>query len=319
MSSSSPVLPKYRVCYEYPFESVGVDYAGPLFVRDIYSSSKNMNKCYILLFTCATTRCVHLELVSSFNSDALLLCLKRFISRRGRPNLFISDNFKIFKSKEVKEFLLSRKIKWEFILEKSPWWGGFYERLIGIVKSYLKKVVGKSFLNYEEMNTVLIDIEQTLNSRPLTYVEEDNHQETLTPFHLLYGRDINTENISCKTSSQSDDPEYLQYRYVKLKQVISHFKKRFYDEYIISLHERHCYDRSKSNNECKLQKDEVVLIKQNNVPRLKWHKGRICSFIHGNDKLIRGAILKTVNDNGKPITLKRPLQYLIPLEIREYY
>ena len=154
--------PKYRVCCEYPFENVDVDYVGPLYIRDIYHKSKEMHKCYI---TCATTRCVHLELVSGFHADTLLLCLKRFISRGGKPNLFFSDNFKTFKSKEVKTFLLNRQIKWEFILEKSTWWGGFYERLINIIKNCLKKVIGKSFLNYEEMNTVLIDVEQTPNSR----------------------------------------------------------------------------------------------------------------------------------------------------------
>ena len=125
----TPHLPKYRVCCEYPFEKVGVDYAGPLYIRDIYSKSKEMRKCYILLFTCTTARCVHVELVCGFHADTLLLCLKRFISRRGKPNLFISDNFKTFKSKEVKAFLLNRQMKWEFILEKSLWWGGFYERL----------------------------------------------------------------------------------------------------------------------------------------------------------------------------------------------
>ena len=104
-------------CCEYPFENVGVDYAGPLYIRDIYYKSKEMHKCYILLFTCATTRCVHLELVSGFHADTSLLCLKRFISRRGKPNLFISDNFKTFKSKEVKTFLLNRQIKWKFIPE----------------------------------------------------------------------------------------------------------------------------------------------------------------------------------------------------------
>ena len=88
--------------------------------------------------------------------------------------------------------MLSRQIKWVFILEKSPWWGGFYERLISIIKNCLKKVIGKSFLNYEETGTVLIDVEQTLNSRPLTYLEEDNTEEALAPFHLLHGRNVNT-------------------------------------------------------------------------------------------------------------------------------
>ena len=97
--------PKYRVSCEYPFENVGVDYAGPLFIRDIYSKSKEMHKCYNLLFTCVATHYIQRGLLSGFHADTLLLCLERFISRRGKPNLFISDNLKIFKSNEVKGFL----------------------------------------------------------------------------------------------------------------------------------------------------------------------------------------------------------------------
>ena len=98
--------------------------------------------------------------------------------------------------KKFKAFLLNSQNKWEFILEKSPWWGGFYERLINIIKNCLKKVIGKSFLNYEGVNTALIDVKQSLNSQPLTYLEEDNIEEALTSFHLLYVRNVNTENLN---------------------------------------------------------------------------------------------------------------------------
>ena len=123
-----------------------------------------MYKCYILLFTCATTPCIHLELVSGFHGDTLLLCLKNFTWKREKLNLFNTNKVTTFKSKEVKAFLLNRQIKWKFILEKWPWWGGFYESLINIIKNCLKKVIGKSFLNCEEMDTALSDAEQTLNS-----------------------------------------------------------------------------------------------------------------------------------------------------------
>ena len=98
--------------------------------------------------------------------------------------------------KKFKAFLLNSQTKWEFMLEKSPWWGGFYERLINIIKNCLKKVIGKSFLNYEGVNTALIDVKQSLNSQPLTYLEEDNIEEALTSFHLLYVRNVNTENLN---------------------------------------------------------------------------------------------------------------------------
>ena len=155
-----------------------------------------MNKFYLLLFTCATTRALHLEITQDVSANTLTLTLRRFMARRGNPRLFISDNFKSFKSLEVKNFLRKLRIKWSFILEKSPWWGGFYEQLIAIVKSSLKKVVGKVLLNYNEMVTVVTEIEGCLNSRPLTYLNEENVFDLLTPNHLIYGRAINADQIT---------------------------------------------------------------------------------------------------------------------------
>ena len=83
-----------------------------------------------------------------------------------------------------------------FTLEKSPWWRGFYKRLIAIVKSSLKKVVGKALLNYNKMVTTVTEIEGCLNSRSLTYLNEENFYDLLTPNHLIYGRDINANQIT---------------------------------------------------------------------------------------------------------------------------
>ena len=128
---STAKLPEYRLYFEYHFENVGLDYAGPLFTRDIFGNSGKTFKSYILIFTCAATRNTHLELVPSETSDMLLLAIRRFIARKGLPRALISDNFKTVKSKEIKHLILSLNIKWKFILEKSPWWGSFYERIIG--------------------------------------------------------------------------------------------------------------------------------------------------------------------------------------------
>ena len=93
------------------------------------------------------------------------------------PKLFVSDNFKSFKSIELKNFLLKGGIKWQFILEKLPWWGGSYERLVGIVKNSLKKAVGKAFCNYEQLTTYLCEIERAINQRLLTYVADENYEK----------------------------------------------------------------------------------------------------------------------------------------------
>ena len=113
-----PSLPKFQLECNHAFENVGLDYAGPLFIKE----KGNAQKYYILLFTCAVTRAIHLELCTNVSAMVLILAISRFASRRGLPKLFVSDNFKSFKSTELRNFLLKGGIKWRFILEKLPWW-----------------------------------------------------------------------------------------------------------------------------------------------------------------------------------------------------
>ena len=304
-------LPSWRVCSEYPFENTGLDYAGPLLVLDIYSENNSkMHKCYILLFTCATTRCIHLELTPDMSTPTLILALRRFLARKGYPEKFISDNFKTFKSVILKKFLRNNHIDWEFILERSPWWGGFYERLVKVVKDALRKVIKNARLNYDELTTVLIEIESMINSRPLTYLSEENI-EAITPFHLLHGRNI---AVGGHSLLKQDSTWNLTNRVKYIRMIIEQFWKRFYNEYTVALRERMMYDKTKRNEE-KLSIGDVVIIREDRItPRSKWKHGRVDELLTGRDGVVRGAIL-TTNTNGKNIKLSRPLQRLIPLEV----
>ncbi|XP_066925606.1 uncharacterized protein [Clytia hemisphaerica] len=142
-SPPTPDLPDFRVDFhERSFNSVGMDFAGPLYFRNFLDNDKTKKdslKCYILLLTCATSRAVHLELVPDLSKESFIRAFKRFVARRGTPSLVISDNAKTFRSSTVKRFMTSLNIKQRFILPASPWWGGFYERLVRSVKSSLKR------------------------------------------------------------------------------------------------------------------------------------------------------------------------------------
>ena len=123
---------------------MGVDYLGPLLVKQVFAESEdeNLYKVHIALFTCAVTRAVHLDLVCALSVASFIQCLKCFIARRGVSRLFISDNATCFKNEELKlsEELLLLNIRWNYIGEASPNWGGFYERLVGSVKRSLRKI-----------------------------------------------------------------------------------------------------------------------------------------------------------------------------------
>ena len=179
ISPETPKLPEFRVSCNHPFENVSIDYVGPLYFKENADNCVRMSKCYVLPFTCSATRAVYLELTPDVGVHSLILAMRRFISRNGTPKLFISDNSKSFKSEDIKSYLRKVNINWKFILEKSPWWGGFYERLIGVMKNLLKKAMGRARLTYDEILTILIEIESIINSRPLTYMS-DNHDDSFS-------------------------------------------------------------------------------------------------------------------------------------------
>ena len=129
-----PPLPPVRVQEAPSFAHVSIDFAGPLYIKD-------GNKVWICLYTCCVTRAVHLEVVPNMTTEAFIRSFKRFAARRGFPNRVLSDNGKTFKAAQraleklvaqpsVTQYFTDTHIKWMFNLEKAPWWGGMFERLV---------------------------------------------------------------------------------------------------------------------------------------------------------------------------------------------
>ena len=238
-----PHLPSFRVCGGPAFDNVGTDYAGPLYIKDPSDTARSI-KAYIVIFACCTSRNIHLELVQSMEAETFLMCLHRFVSRRGIPSLIVSDNaqnFKtsknilkeIFDSEKVRSYLLQKKTDWDFIQAKSPWWGGFYERLIQVVKRVLRKLLRNARLSYEELLTVLTESECTINSRPLTHMTCDEFDGVpLTPSHLLYGRRIQSlPDAQPKIDKDFNSREFITRRMRYVAVLLGHFWKRFNKEY----------------------------------------------------------------------------------------
>eukprot|EP00731_Ephydatia_muelleri_P005954 Em0003g202a len=321
----SPPLPQFRVREYPPFNCVGVDYAGPLYV-------KSGEKVWISLFSCCVTRAIHLEVVPDMSTESFIRCFKRFAARRGTPSIVVSDNSKTFRSahKElaqiqthpvVENFFTEQRIEWRFNLEKAPWWGGFFERMVGSVKRCLKKVIGHARLTFDELLTVIVEVEGTLNSRPLTYLSADDFDEPLTPARLLTGRRLHglpDTHVSSELDLDfvtSSTHSAVTSRMKHLQLILQHFWKRWKTEYLIDLRETHRFSTNKDKGYGKIALGDIVLVHDDNHPRTFWRLGRVEQLIQGSDGHVRGAVVRVSSKTGST-TLRRPLQRLYPLEIK---
>ena len=154
-------LPRDRTEGQTPFEVIGVDFAGPLRYQ---KKLKTEGKAYNLLYACSLTRAVYVDLVPNLETTEFIRSFKCFIARRGRPRRIYSDNAKTFvsgskwieqvmKDEKISGFLTQWGIEWKFNLSRAPWWGGQFERLIGLVKGSLHKTIGNGLLSWMELTS----------------------------------------------------------------------------------------------------------------------------------------------------------------------
>ena len=179
-----------------PFSSAGVDFFGPFLTRKGRSNSKR----YGVIFTCLTTRAIHLEVAYNLDSSSFIQALRRFVARRGQVTEIVSDNgtnfiggerelreaIQAWNNEQINDFLLQKGISWSFNPPGASHHGGTWERLIRSIRRHLKSVCNEQIFTDESLSTLMCEIESILNSRPLTTVSNDLYDlEPLTPNHLL--------------------------------------------------------------------------------------------------------------------------------------
>ncbi|GFQ69957.1 DUF5641 domain-containing protein [Trichonephila clavata] len=193
-------------------------------------------------------------------------------------------------------------ITWRFIALRAAWWGGWWERLIGIVKQCLRKVLRRALLDEESLSTVLIGIEAALNSRPLVYEEEsDDNSAALTPAHFLMGRKLTTIPSRLENTR-------LNKIYKQQQDLLDCFWKKWSKEYLLQLRSFHQV-RNKDST-INIRVGDIVLLQEDIRPRHMWKKARVMNLHQGRDGKIRSCELSV---NGRNVT--RPVQLVIPLEI----
>jgi len=305
MECEAPPLPPDRVRDATVFEIIGIDFAGPLILR-------GGGKGWICVFTCAVYRAVHFELASSLSTKDFFECLRRFIARRGRPRVIYYDNGTNFTGaanilnklewEKIAKHSSASQIEWYFNPPAAPWWGGWWERIVGILKTLLRKILGKASLSYESLNTILCDAEAIVNARPLTYISEDpNDLRPLSPSMFL--QEIREFGVpDCDMLYRAKLDKKFRHR----QKVIEDLRKRFRNEYLGQL----LLKNGKKKETRRIKIGDIVLVGDDTHRRIDWPLARVVDLIAGRDGQKRVCVLKTKNG-----LFKRPIQRIYPLEV----
>ena len=296
-----------------PFGGVGVDFAGPYETTN--TRGRIRHKRYLCLFTCLKTRAVHLEMATGLDTDSFVRCLARFISRRGKPAIIISDNGTNFvgttssienvlvDNYKLQKIAAEQEIKWIFNPPAGSHFGGVFEALIKSAKRAISIILRNERITDEELETIFVRVESFLNSRPLTVQSDDSKEDTpITPNHFLLGnwKEGSLEELAVVGRKS------LLVRWRQVQDWTAHIWRRWLTELVPMWAGRNRW-RTETDE---LKIGEVIWIIDKCEKPGKWVIGRIEEKYPGSDK--RNRVIK-VRTAGR--SLFRPIAQVFPLEM----
>ncbi|XP_075156642.1 uncharacterized protein LOC142229926 [Haematobia irritans] len=262
-------------------------------------------------------RAVHIELVSTLNTSSCIMAIRNFICRRGTPRELFSDNGTNFVGAErelrqaIKEIdtnelirsFTSATMKWNFNSPSSPHMGGAWERLVRSVKTVLYKILPERCPSEEVLRSMMAEVENIINSRPLTYIPIDGeNKEALTPNHLLLG----SSNGLKPLASYDDAGVVLRQSWLSSQQVAEQFWRRWVSEYLSTLTCRtKWFEKAKP-----LEVGDLVVVVDPSNPRNVWPRGKVIEIFKASDGQVRRA--KVLTSCG---VLERPAVKLAVLDV----
>jgi len=281
------------------------DFAGPIITLVNKGRGRKTCKSYIALFICFATKAIHLEAVSELSTAAFMATLRRFVGRRGLPRKICSDNATNFvgAKRELEELyafihtsmngsvgntLREMNIEWSFIPPYSPHLGGLWEAGVKSCKYHLRRTMGTTLFTFEELSTVLVQIEACLNSRPLTPLSSDpSDLQPLTPGYFFVDEPL----TSLPESDLSDINTNRLDRWQMIQRTVQLFWKRWSSEYVANLQSRLKWKTTQRN----LKINDLVLLRDDNLPPLKWKTAQVIDTHAGRDGLVRVVTLRTAS------------------------
>lgn len=324
-------LPEDRVEASPPFSYCAVDYFGPFMIKE----GRKELKRYGVLFTCMSSRAVHVETASSLETDSFIHALRRFLCRRGPVRQLRSDqgtNF-IGARRELKEALEEMnhdRIRSELLKQECDWinfkmntpgashMGGVWERQIRSVRAVLSSLLSSNptRLDDESLRTFMCEAESIINSRPLTVdqLTDPDSPEPLTPNHLLT---MKSKILLPPPGNFQPADAYVRKRWRRVQYLTNEFWSRWRKEFLLSLQERQKWTRPRRN----LHVDDIVIVKDVNTPRNAWQLARVSAVYPSDDGQVRKvqvALADSCLDSkgrrtGPMRYLERPIQKLVLL------
>ena len=324
-------LPEDRLEPSPPFTFSAVDYFGPWFVKE----GRKQLKRYGVLFTCLCSRAIHLEVSNTLSTDSFINAYRRFIGRRGPVRQLRSDQGTNFvgamnelqqalselNHEQIREELLKSSCDWVKFKMNVPHanhMGGVWERQIRTVRSVLASLLERhgSQLDDESLRTFMVEAEAIVNCRPLTVdsISSSQFSEPLTPNHLLT---MKSKVVLPPPGDFQRVDLYLSKRWRRVQYLVNEFWCKWKREFLQSLQSRQKWISVKRN----LQVDDVVIVKDDSLPRNRWKLARVSETYPDNDGLVRKVRIvvatDALDDLGRPtkaaVYLERPVQKLVLL------
>ena len=292
-------VPNERMKPSPPFFHTATDLFGPLPIKDSVRRRVH-GKCYGVIFVCLSSRAIYLDIVENYSTDAFLGALKRFVSIRGFPSTLHSDNgtqltcankqlrdiTNNFNMKEVCKFGSNEGMSWSFNKAgDAPWLNASCESLLRLVKNGLLKSMGDSVLTFAELQTVMYEVSNLINSRPIgrkpgSSIDDGSY---LCPNDFLLGRNNNSA-----PGGTFDLKSNYSKRLKFVQSIVNNFWKRWMRDYWHTMVVRKKWHVVKRN----VCPKDIVLVKDSNAVKGIWKIAEVISVDVGRDGLVRTVTLR---------------------------